>query len=144
VLANTILTVLDDAGYRLTQPRRVVAELVAEHDGHFTAADLAASATRRRVDLSRATLFRSLDLMTELGVVERLDLPSGDHAYVPCAPAHHHHVVCSRCGRSSDVEDCGVAAAVEEIARRSGYRIESHRLELFGLCRHCQTRRALA
>ena len=71
-------------------------------------------------------------------VVERLDLPSGEHAYVPCAPAHHHHVVCSRCGRAAEVEDCGVGEAVQEIARRTGYRIDVHRLELFGLCRHCQ------
>jgi Fur family ferric uptake transcriptional regulator len=140
VYANPILTALDEAGYRLTPPRRAVADLIVEHDGHFTAAQLEASARRRRLALSRATLFRSLELLTELGVVERLDLPSGEHAYVPCAQAHHHHVVCSRCGRSTDVADCGVAAAVAEISRQSGYRIETHRLELFGLCRHCQAR----
>src|SRR4029077_12002150 len=87
-----------------------------------------------------ATLFRALDLLTELRVVERLDLPSGEHAYVPCLPAHHHHVICSRCGRTTEVEDAGVAEAVAEIARRSGYRIDTHRLELFGLCRHCQAK----
>ena len=140
VQVQTILDAFDQAGYRLTTPRRAVADLITEHDGHFTAAELELAARRRRLALSRATLFRSLDLLTELGVVERLDLPSGDHAYVPCAPAHHHHVVCSRCGRSTDVDDCGVAAAVAEISRRSGYLIETHRLELFGLCRHCQTR----
>jgi len=78
--------------------------------------------------------------LTELGVVERLDLPTGEHAYVPCARAHHHHLICSRCGRATEVEDCGVADAVAEISRRSGYRIDSHRLELFGLCRHCQAK----
>jgi Fur family ferric uptake transcriptional regulator len=138
--SDPILDALDRAGHRLTAPRRAVAELISEHDGHFTAADLESSARRRRLELSRATLFRSLELLTELGVVERVDLPTGEHAYVPCAPAHHHHVVCSRCGRATDVEDCGVAAAVDEISRRSGYLIESHRLELFGLCRHCQAR----
>jgi Fur family transcriptional regulator, ferric uptake regulator len=142
--SDPILYALDIAGHRLTAPRRAVAALIADHDGHFTAAELVASARRQRLGLSRATLFRSLDLLTELGVVERLDLPSGEHAYVPCAPAHHHHVVCSRCGRSTDVEDCGVAAAVDEIARRSGYRIEVHRLELFGLCRHCQAKATAA
>ena len=133
-----ILDALDKAGHRLTGQRRAVAELIAEHDGHFTAADLVDSARRRRLDLSRATLFRSIDLLTDLGVVERVDLPSGEHAYVPCAPAHHHHVVCSRCGRTVEVEDCGVAAAVDEISRRSGYTIESHRLELYGVCGRCQ------
>ena len=135
-----IVRALDLAGYRLTAPRLAVAHLIAGHDGHFTALDLEAVARARRLDISRATLFRALDLLTELRVLERLDLPSGEHAYVPCAPAHHHHIVCGRCGRTTEVEDCGVAEAVTEIARRSGYRIDSHRLELFGLCRHCQAR----
>jgi Fur family ferric uptake transcriptional regulator len=137
---NPIVQALDVAGYRLTRPRRAVAALIAEHDGHFTASDLEDVARARHLGISRATLFRALDLLTDLRVVERLDLPSGEHAYVPCATAHHHHVICSRCGRAADVDDCGVAEVVAEIARRSGYRIESHRLELFGLCRHCQAK----
>ena len=136
--SNPIVHALDLAGYRLTGPRRAVADLIAEYDGHFTASELEATARECRLDISRSTLFRALDLMTELGVVERLDLPSGEHAYVPCARSHHHHVICSRCGRTTEVEDSGVAEAVQEIARRSGYRIDSHRLELFGLCRHCR------
>ena len=138
--SNPIVEALSAGGYRMTGPRRAVADLIAEHDGHFTAAELELAARERRLDISRATLFRALELLTELGVVERLDLPTGEHAYVPCAPAHHHHVICSRCGRATDVADCGVSEAVGEIARRSGYRIDSHRLELFGLCRHCQAK----
>jgi Fur family ferric uptake transcriptional regulator len=137
---NHIVDALNLAGYRLTSPRRQVARLIAEHGGHFTALELEAAARDRRIGISRATLFRTLDLLTELRVVERMDLPSGEHAYVPCAPAHHHHVICSRCGRTTEVEDAGVAEAVAEIARRSGYRIDTHRLELFGLCRHCQAK----
>ncbi len=135
---NPIARAFDDAGYRLTAPRMALAELVASHDGHFTASGLATIARDRRLGVSRATLFRALDLMVDLGVVERLDLPNGDHAYVSCARAHHHHVVCSRCGRTAEVEDSGLNEAVSEIERASGFRINTHRLELFGLCRHCQ------
>ncbi len=135
---NPIVRALDDAGYRLTAPRLALAELIAGHDGHFTAADLAAIARDRRVGVSRATLFRALDLMVELGAVERIDLPSGEHAYVSCARSHHHHVVCSRCGRTAEVDDSGLTEAVRAIEWRSGFRIDAHRLELFGLCRHCQ------
>src|SRR6476620_12160017 len=117
VQPNPIVQALDAGGYRLTGPRRAVADLIAEYDGHFTAAELEIAARARRLGISRATLFRALDLLTELGVVERLDLPSGEHAYVPCAPAHHHHVICSRCGRATDVEDSGVAEALAEIGR---------------------------
>jgi len=135
---NPIVRALDDAGYRLTEPRLAVADLIARHGGHFTASELAGAARERRLGVSRATLFRALELMVELGAVERLDLPSGEHAYVSCAPAHHHHVVCSRCGRTAEVDDTGLNEAVREIARASGFRIDTHRLELFGLCRHCQ------
>jgi Fe2+ or Zn2+ uptake regulation protein len=138
--SNAITRALGDAGYRLTAPRLALAGLIAAHDGHFTASDLAAAARDRRIGVSRATLFRALDLLVELGVVERLDLPSGEHAYVECAPVHHHHVVCSRCGRAAEVDDAGLNDAVLEIGRRSGYRIETHRLELFGLCPSCQSR----
>ena len=139
---NPIVQALDAGGYRLTGPRRALADLINEYNGHFTAAELEKLARERRLGTSRATLFRLLDVLTELNVVERLDLPTGEHAYVPCARAHHHHVVCLRCGRATEVDDAGVAEAVAEIGRRSGYRIDSHRLELFGLCHHCQVKTA--
>jgi len=133
------LAALDRAGYRLTGPRRAVADLIAARQGHFTAADLVDDAAGRHLDMSRATIFRTLEVLEAVGAIERIDLPSGDHAYITCEPAaHHHHVVCERCGRANDVDDAGLAAVVERIGRETGYRISAHRLELFGLCPACQ------
>jgi len=134
----TVVAALDRAGYRLTEPRRQVAELIADHDGHFTAADLVDAARDRRLGIGRATIFRALDLFATLRVVERVDLPDGGHAYVGCEPVHHHHVICTSCGRSAEVEDCGMVEVVRQVGRRSGYRVDSHRLELFGTCPDCQ------
>jgi Fe2+ or Zn2+ uptake regulation protein len=140
--AAPLVNALDQAGYRLTEPRRAVAELIAAREGHFTAADLLDDARARRLGIGRATIFRALDLFTELNVLERLDLPTGEHAYVPCEPAHHHHhIVCSTCGRTTEVDDAGLASAVEEIQRRTGWQVESHRLELYGRCPRCRTSR---
>lgn len=112
--------------------------LIARRGGHFTAADLLAEAHSRDVHVGRATVFRTLDLLAEQGDLERIDLPSGEHAYVSCAPhEHHHHVVCRQCGKSVDVIDPGLQAVVRAIGERSGFRIDSHRLELFGLCPEC-------
>lgn len=135
--ATPIVTILDRAGYRLTEPRRRVAALIANREAHFTAGDLLAEARARRLGVGRATIFRTLEVLEELGAVERLDLPSGEHAYVVCRRAHHHHVVCSQCGRTSEIDDAGLRVVVGEIARRTGYRIDEHRLELFGLCPAC-------
>ena len=142
VSPDAIVAAFDTAGYRLTEPRRALARLIAAHDGHFTAEELLAASTRERLGVGRATVFRSLDILIDLGLVERLDLPTGEHAFVACEPSHHHHVVCSNCGRSTDAGDSGIAAVLDEVARRTGYRIESHRLELFGLCPSCQAARS--
>lgn len=135
--AQPIVATLDRAGYRLTEPRRSLAALIAGREGHFTAGELISEARARRLGVGRATVFRTLEVLEELGVVERLDLPSGEHAYVACQRTHHHHVVCSRCGRTSEIDDAGLRVVVREIARRTGYRVDEHRLELFGLCPTC-------
>jgi Fur family ferric uptake transcriptional regulator len=129
---------LDDAGYRLTEARRSVADLIAARDGHFTAANLVDDARAQRLSIGRATIFRTLDVLTDLHAIERLDLPTGEHAYVACEPIHHHHVVCSNCGASRDVDDVGWRAVVGDIERQTGYRIVDHRLELFGVCPDCR------
>ena len=132
-----MVTALERAGYRLTEPRRAVAGLIAAHDGHFTAAELVETARSRHLGIGRATIFRTLDALSDVHAVERIDLPTGDHAYVACEPAHHHHVVCSRCGASSDIDDSGLRTVVRDVARRTGYRVDDHRLEMFGLCPAC-------
>ena len=135
-----IVSALGVAGFRLTGPRRALADLIATRSGHFTAEDLLAESRRRRLRITRATVFRSLDVLANLGVVERLELPSGVHAFVACEPVHHHHVVCSSCGRSTGVADEGLERIAQSIGRSTGYRVDSHRLELFGRCPECQER----
>lgn len=136
--AGHLVQVLDRAGHRLTSPRLAVAGLVADRDGHFTAADLVMDARRRHPGIGRATIFRALDLFASLDLVERVDLPGGDHAYVACDPVHHHHAICTGCGRSLDVDDFGLTRVLNEIGRRSRFRVTDHRLEIFGLCAACQ------
>jgi len=135
---TTVEAALDDAGYRRTGARRSIAQLIAARNGPFSAADLVEDARVRRLAIGRATIFRTLDVLAELHAVERLDLPSGEHAYVACEPVHHHHVVCSTCGASRDVDDAGWRAVVRDIERTTGYRIDDHRLELFGVCPDCR------
>ena len=135
----TVLEIaFESAGRRLTRPRRAVDALIDARGGTFSAADLVADARSGRLGIGRATIFRAIELLAEIGALERIDLPTGEHAYVPCGPAHHHHVVCRRCSRSVEIGDLGLAALARDIARKTGYRIDEHRLELFGLCPDCR------
>ncbi|HVM31066.1 MAG TPA: Fur family transcriptional regulator [Candidatus Limnocylindrales bacterium] len=135
-----LINALEGAGERLTAPRRAVATLIDARAAHFTAADLLEDARARRLSLGRATVFRTLELFNEMGLLERLDLPNGEHAYVVCAPRHHHHVICSRCGRTSEVADLGLEGVLDDASSQTGYQIEDHRLELYGLCPACRGR----
>lgn len=138
VEAADLIQALGGAGYLVTAPRRVVAGLVAERDDHFTADGLLDEARRERLGVCRATVFRALRLFEELGLVERLDLPNGEHAYVVCRPAHHHHVICTRCGRSAEVAELGLDGLARQVDAQTGYEIDSHRIELYGLCPSCR------
>ena len=129
---------LGRAGERMTRPRAIVAALVAGCEGPFTARDLLRE-NRGQHAVGRATVFRTLELFERLGFLERIDLPDGSHAYVRCRPAgHHHHVVCASCGQAVEIPDSGLQRVTAEIARTTGFVLEEHRLELFGLCPACQ------
>jgi len=136
-VTNHMVEALDRGGLRLTGPRRAVAGLVAARDGHFTAAELVEDARLQHPGIGRATVFRALDLFTSLGLVERVDLPGGEHAYVACDSVHHHHAICTVCGRSLDVDDSGLGDLLAAIGARSGFHVTAHRLEIFGLCAAC-------
>ena len=134
---DDFVAALVGAGERVTLPRRAVARLVGARDGHFTAAQLMDDATAAGEPVGRATVFRALDLFTTLGLVERVDLPDGNHAFVACEAVHHHHAICTRCGRSTDISDAGLGEILAAIGRQAGFRMATHRLEVFGLCADC-------
>ncbi len=137
--AAALLDTLDRAGYHMTDPRRRMAEMVAARTGRFTAEDLVREAREERSGIGRATVFRSLEIFEALGLVERVHLARGEHAYVTCEPArHHHHLVCERCGRSTEIRDVEIGPIVRSIEAGTGYVVDSHRIEFFGVCPDCQ------
>ncbi|MBA4169297.1 MAG: transcriptional repressor [Chloroflexi bacterium] len=129
---------VEGAGHRLTPERRAMSALVAARGGCFTPAELVREAKTKEPRIGRATIFRALDLFTRLKIVERLELPDGRHAYVTCESPHHHHLVCARCGLTAEVKEVDLSGALAGFARQTGYRVDLHRLELFGVCRACQ------
>jgi len=140
---ETIVERLDQAGYRLTGPRRAVLDEVVRRPTPFTSAELLATMQAQAPSIGRATIFRTLDLLVRLGVVQRIheDAEGGRcHAYLACDPGHHHHLICQGCGAVTDfAEDAALAALMREVERQTAYRIEGHRLELVGRCPTCQT-----
>jgi Fur family ferric uptake transcriptional regulator len=127
---------LEARGYRVTPSRRAVIAGVLQQAGHFTVDDL----LRRCRGAGRATVFRTIRLLTELGVVCRVLLDDGSlHYRLSERPQHHHHLVCTGCGKVQDLDQCSVSDLVRELSRSSGYEIDGHWLEFYGHCAACRS-----
>ena len=123
-------------GHRVTLPRLLVHRHVRRHAGHLTAEQLHSELAAQLPSLSPATVYATLDLLGELGLVRRVSTPHGAALYDPRTDAHH-HVFCRRCGRIGDVEAPVDTAAAERAAAGAGFRVEQGELQLSGLCRAC-------
>jgi len=132
-----IIRLLRDEGYRITQPRTVIVDAILAQESGFTADGLY-DALRGVAGVGRATVFRTLDTLTRLGYLRRLHGADGCHQYVRATPGHYHHLVCTHCGRVVEFDGCSVSAMTDTIAAHTQFRIESHNLELFGVCPDCQ------
>jgi Fur family ferric uptake transcriptional regulator len=130
-------------GHRVTRARLAVLAAVTEAGSHFTADDIC----HRLPRVGRATVFRTLKLLVDLRVLCRVLLEDGSLHYrlnPPAVGGHHHHLVCSDCGRVQDVDACDITLLVGELASKSGYKIEGHWLELYGRCQSCRAREPAA
>ena len=128
---------LQERGYRLTEPRRVIIAALRDAGRYCTATQLYERLRGRAVGL--ASVYRTLELLAELGLVQRFDVGEGVARYEPALPSgeHHHHLVCDRCGRVAAFEDQGVERSLASLARRLEIRVEGHDVVLRGTCVDC-------
>lgn len=132
-LAEQLLESLEQQGYRSTSPRRAVAQVIANQDKHFTAEDL----REQLPSLGRATIFRSLKLLVETGVLCRVLLEDGDLHYQLSHRGHHHHLLCVECGSSQDLLGCDIEGLLKQTSASHGFELSGHWLEVYGRCRSC-------
>lgn len=121
-------------GHRITEPRRALLTSMQAMGDHFTAEGLATASP----GVGRATVFRTLKLLQEVGTVCQVVLDDGTLQYRLTPGGHHHHIVCSRCGAVNDFASCDIQGLLTEIAARTGYAIDAHRLEVYGRCAGCR------
>lgn len=123
-------------GHKLTRPRRLIIEALFAQQRAVTAADLLAALGEQGVSL--ASIYRTLDLLVELGLAEPVAQADAEQRYLACSLAHHHHVICDRCGLVTELDECDLAPFEAVVAERTRYAIEGHTLEFHGRCPACR------
>lgn len=132
---ETITLKLEARGYRITPPRRAVIAAVLQQNDSFTVDDLL---TCRGA--GRATVFRTVRLLTEIGIVCRVLMEDGSlHYRVSERGRHHHHIVCTECGAVQELDQCGIPGLMRGLSDATGFELQGHWLELYGKCPACRS-----
>ena len=129
---------LERHGVRSTPRRLEVLEELAREGNDVTAQQLWSRLRRRRSRTGLATVYRTLALLSEHGVVDTLSHHGTEHCYRLCSDSHHHHLTCERCHRVVEVEGCDLEDWMERAAARHGFAATGHRVEISGLCADCR------
>ena len=131
---------LSDNGYRLTASRQAVIEIIASSQQALSPLSIYEKAHRQHSKLGLVTVYRTLEKLEELGLIQRVHQPSGCHAYISASTGHQHLLLCQTCGKVEffSEDDEKINFMISEVGEESGYRIEEHWLQLFGTCISCQ------
>ncbi len=132
---ESVIRKLEALDHRITPSRVAVIAAVLAQSGHFSVEDV----LRQARAVGRATVFRTMRLLTELDVVCRVLLEDGSLHYRVSRRGHHHHLVCVSCGNAQDLDECAVGDLVRELAAATEYEIEGHWLEFYGRCAACRS-----
>jgi Fur family ferric uptake transcriptional regulator len=135
--AQDALTALRRTGGRGGAARERVIDLLAGHHCALTAAEI----DGRLPQVGRASVYRALEQLEGLGLIQRLDLGAGAAGYERLGPGgeHHHHLLCRACGQLVPFHDEELERAIGSVGRESGFRVTSHEVTLQGTCAGCQS-----
>ncbi len=133
-----IVATLRQHGYKLTPQRRVVIQAITSNQKHLTPTAIYAKVHQDQLHIGLVTIYRTLEILARLKLICELHAGDNCRSYTISAPGHHHHLICSNCGKVVDFPGCALEEAQQSLSRQTGFRIDEHLLEFMGLCQACQ------
>jgi Fe2+ or Zn2+ uptake regulation protein len=132
------LTQLQENGYRITGARRAVVETVQGSTHALTPVQVFDMARRKYRALGLVSVYRTLEKLEELHLIQRVHQPQGCQAFISASHGHEHLLLCQNCGQVMFFEGDDLDTLINGISKKTGYQIHEHWLQLFGLCQACQ------
>lgn len=137
--AQPWLEQLQENGYRLTEARRTVVNLVAGASRALTPLEVFEKARKKNPGLGLVSVYRTLEKLEELHLIQRVHQPGGCQAFIAASQGHEHLLLCKRCGEVAFFEGDDLDSLIQSIAKKTSYKISEHWLQLFGLCANCSS-----
>ncbi len=124
---------------RLTEQRRLIAEVFFRAGGHPSAEEITREVKAANAAIGFATVYRTLKLLTEASLAKGMSIGDGFSRYEPPSRrGHHDHLICRACGRIVEFENDQIESLQDKVARQHGFTVTDHKLELYGLCGACR------
>jgi Fur family ferric uptake transcriptional regulator len=134
-----------DRQYKLTAQRQTILQAFINHpENHLSAEDVYNIVKFDTPDIGLATVYRTLELLSDLEILQKIDFGDGRHRYEinkTSEPHHHHHLICLSCGQVREFEDDLLETLETAVARKSNFKIVDHQLKFYGYCQECQAKR---
>jgi Fur family ferric uptake transcriptional regulator len=132
------LNCLQESGYRLTAPRRAIVEIMAHTQRALNPIQLYDLGRKTHPHLGLVTVYRTLEKLEELALIQRVHQPDGCNMYLPAAHGHEHLLLCTGCGLVETFRGDDLSRLISRTVQETGYEIQEHWLQLFGLCPACK------
>lgn len=129
---------LTKKGYRLTGPLKTVVEVILDTRRSLTPIEIFEVAKTKNPKIGLVSVYRSLEKLEEIHLVQRVHQPAGCQSFVPASEHHEHLLLCSACGEVKFFEGDELGDLIRSISKQTGYEITDHWLQLFGRCQKCQ------
>lgn len=130
---------MTEHGLKSTRQRSLIIDTFFEMAGHLSVEDLWTKVRALDNKVSVATVYRTMKLLNECGLAHARNFGDGQTRYEAAIGRHHHdHLICTRCGTIVEFENDRIEQLQDAVARKHGFTVTSHKMELYGLCRNCQ------
>ena len=132
-----IIGKLSEQGYRLTPQRMLILSAIENSDNHISAEEIYAQVVAQYPRVNISTVYRTLELLKQLGLVTETDLGEGKVRYHPAEKGHHHHLVCTECGAIIDLDESLLSPLKSALLREYKFSADLRHLAIFGRCANC-------
>ncbi|HEY61114.1 MAG TPA: transcriptional repressor [Anaerolineae bacterium] len=129
-------------GYRLTNPRRITVEILANSKRPLNASEIYQLAKEQYAKIGLVSVYRTIEKLEELNLIQRVHKPEGCHAYIAGFTGHQHLLICTKCGKTEFFEGDDLQQLIARVSLESNFIIQDHWLTLFGICSDCQQKQS--